>query len=54
MPSVIILNSLLLTPELGLEIVIIVAEVCAMRSMFRCIGELKLDPRVDEDGSVGW
>jgi hypothetical protein len=53
-PVVIILTSLLPADHLALEGVIIVAEVCALRSMFRCIGVLERDPRVEDDGSIGW
>lgn len=51
---VVIILSLLLTDHLVLEGLIIVAEVLALRSMFRCIREVKRDPRVEDNGSIGW
>jgi hypothetical protein len=53
-PVVVILTSLLPADHLALERLIIVAEVCALRSKFRCIDVLERDPRVEDDGSIGW
>lgn len=53
MTVLIILPSLLLA-DAGLEGAIIAAEMYALTSLFRYIGQHGPDPRLEQDGSIGW